>query len=128
MVLHDFEQIKKDFPEILHTALFLGNGMVMETTLSHEQVNIPVLGKKLVEMIDRMQDLLETSGFHNKVFQKIIFEVEDVVIIVLKLKEGDNLALFFEGRKFFEKYGPTFRQFLANLERTILKYDKISPE
>ncbi|OLS27101.1 MAG: hypothetical protein HeimC3_05680 [Candidatus Heimdallarchaeota archaeon LC_3] len=94
MVLHDIEKILKKIPEIENLATFYNDGTVFQTTFDKNKVNIPKLGKDLAEILSLFRNLQEKDNF--KAYWKIVYDAVDVSVIILKLGEQSNLALFFK--------------------------------
>ena len=94
MVLHDIEKILKKIPEIENLATFYNDGTVFQTTFDKNKVNIPKLGKDLAEILSLFRNLQEKDNF--KAYRKIVYDAVDVSVIILKLGEQSNLALFFK--------------------------------
>jgi hypothetical protein len=96
MVFKNIERIKKALPEITHLVMFYDEGVVYQTTFE-PPTNIPQLGKDLAKSIQHFHRIFDTLQLPIKPYKKLIYEVDDFVIIILKLGEHSNLALFFQG-------------------------------
>ena len=119
MVLKNVETIMKQFPGILHATLFYNSGLGFQTTFPQSNVNIPELGKFLAEINSSFEKLMEISKFEGETFQKLIFETKNVVVIVVKLGEDSNLALFLEGGKAVKFSVEVIRKHLDRLKELI---------
>lgn len=88
------EKIMEAMPQVDHVVTFYNDGTVFQTTFDRSQVTIPTLGTELSKVLKHFDKLYETSGYDLKEYRKIIFDTNDVSVIILKLGENSNLALF----------------------------------
>jgi hypothetical protein len=94
MVLQDIESLMKHIPEIENIVTFYDDGTVFQTTFDKHQVNIPKLGSDLANILTTFRNLKAVNDF--KDFSKIIYDSVDASIIIFKVGEQSNMALFFK--------------------------------
>ncbi len=94
MVFKNISRIKAALPEVMHVVMFYDNGTIFQTTFEQD-INIPKLGENLAEVLNHMRKLYEISQISLKSYEKIIFETDNISIMILKLGEESNIALFF---------------------------------
>ncbi|MBY9004037.1 MAG: hypothetical protein KGD73_08705 [Candidatus Lokiarchaeota archaeon] len=95
MVFKNISRIKAALPEVMHVIMFYDNGTIFQTTFEQD-INIPKLGENLTEVINHMRRIYEISQISLKSYEKIIFETDNISIMILKLGEESNIALFFK--------------------------------
>ena len=94
MVKKRIEKIKKALPEVEHVVLFYNNGLVFQSDFDRS-VNIPKIGENLSEILSHMRSLYKVCSFNSKKFHKLLFETEDINVLILNIGENINVALFF---------------------------------
>ena len=94
MVLNDIERLMKNIPEIENIVTFYDDGTVFQTTFDKNSVNIPKLGNDLSTIISLFTNLQAKNDF--KEFIKIIYDGANVSLIIFKVGEQSNIALFFK--------------------------------
>lgn len=94
MVIYSIKEIRKALPEIEHIVMFYNNGTVFKSTF--EDINIPKLGDSLSGTLENLKRVYEISNFELKKYKKLVFDTDDICLIILKLGEDSNLALFFK--------------------------------
>jgi predicted regulator of Ras-like GTPase activity (Roadblock/LC7/MglB family) len=92
------ERIKRTLPEVEHVVMFYNDGTVFHTTFEHK-VNIPKLGENISETLTSLKKIYLICNFDLESYNKLVFETNDVNVIILKLGENSNLALFFRKRR-----------------------------
>ncbi len=97
IVQKTIDRIKRALPEVEHITMFYDDGTVFQTTFEQfeESVNIPKLGDDLADILSSFRKLYEICNYNFKKYNQLLFDTEDVDILVLKLGENSNLALFF---------------------------------
>jgi len=95
--------------------MFYNNGTIFQTTFGSD-VNIPKLGENLAEVLSHIRKLYEFCNLKAEEYKKLIFETEDVSIIVLKLGEDSNIALFFKKEEEKELRLTAIRRYLNRIE------------
>jgi HPt (histidine-containing phosphotransfer) domain-containing protein len=95
IVFKNINRIKAALPEVIHIVMFYNNGTIFQTTFDKD-VNIPKLGENLAELIHHIKVIYEISQFKIEDYKKMIFETSDISVIILKLGEDSNIALFFK--------------------------------
>ena len=97
IVQKTIDRIKRALPEVEHITMFYDDGTVFQTTFEQfeESVNIPKLGDDLAGILSSFRKLYEICNYNFKKYNQLLFDTEDVDILVLKLGENSNLALFF---------------------------------
>ena len=91
------DRIRRALPEVEHIAMFFDDGTVFQTTFEQfeESVNIPKLGEDLADILSSFRKLYEICNYDFKNYNQLLFDTESVDILILKLGENSNLALFF---------------------------------
>ncbi len=89
------DRIKKTLPEVDHVVMFYNDGTVFHTTFE-QTVNIPKLGENISMILAHIQKIYETCNYDLVSYNKLVFDTDDVSVIILKLGENSNLALFFK--------------------------------
>lgn len=91
------ERIKKTLPEVEHVVMFYNDGTVFHTTF--EKINIPKLGENISETLAYIQKIYEICNYNLVSYNKLVFDTDDMNVIILKLGENSNLALFFRKKR-----------------------------
>ena len=94
MVLNDIEKLLSNIPEIENIVTFYDDGTVYQTTFEKNEVNIPKLGNELAQILSLFRNLKAKNDFTE--YRKIVYDGVNVSVIILKLGEQSNLALFFK--------------------------------
>jgi len=91
------DRIRRALPEVEHIAMFFDDGTVFQTTFEQfeESVNIPKLGEDLSDILSSFKKLYEICNYDFKNYNQLLFDTESVDVLILKLGENSNLALFF---------------------------------
>lgn len=118
MVFKSIERIKSAIPEIIHVAMFYNNGIIFDSTFAKD-INVPKLGENLAHILDHFRDLYEILSFEKRTYKKVILETEDVSIIILKLGEDSNIALFFKSENVKEVNISSIQRYLKKIEELI---------
>jgi len=118
MVFKNILRIKAALPEVIHVAMFYNNGTIFQTTFEQE-INIPKLGENLAEILNHIRKLYEISNYNFEDYKKIIFETDDISIIILKLGEDSNIALFFRKEEEKELKITAIKRYLTRIEELI---------
>ena len=95
MVFKNIQRIKNALPEVIQVAMFYNNGTIFQTTFEQD-INIPKLGENLAELLNHIRKIYDICNCKIDNYKKLIFETDDISIIILKLGEDSNLALFFK--------------------------------
>ncbi len=97
MVIKTIDRIKRALPEVEHIVMFYNNGIVYQTTFEQfeESVNIPKLGDDLSKIISNLKSLYEICNYNYKGYNHLLFDTNEIDVLILKLGENSNLALFF---------------------------------
>ncbi len=98
--------------------MFYNNGIIFQTTFEQE-INIPKLGENLAEILNRARKLYEISNYNFENYKKIIFETIDLSIIILKLGEDSNIALFFRQEDEKELKLTAIKRYITRIEELI---------
>jgi len=98
--------------------MFYNNGIIFQTTFEQE-INIPKLGENLAEILNRARKLYEISNYNFENYKKIIFETIDLSIIILKLGEESNIALFFRQEDEKELKLTAIKRYITRIEELI---------
>ncbi|MFX1517698.1 MAG: hypothetical protein ACFFC6_15450 [Promethearchaeota archaeon] len=115
MIEDTIERIKKKLPEVEHIVMFYNDGTVFRTTF--EEINIPKLGENISEIIVNMRRLYEGCNYKWEEYNQLVFDTDNVNVIILKLGENSNLALFFRKiRKKGELRIHSIRRYIEKVE------------
>lgn len=118
MVFKNISRIKATLPEVMHIVMFYDNGTIFQTTFEQE-INIPKLGENLGQVLNHMRKLYEISQIPLKSYEKVIFETDDASIMILKLGEESNIALFFKNEEDEMLKISKIRRYLKRIEDLI---------
>ncbi len=118
MVFKNILRIKSALPEVKHVAMFYNNGTIFQTTFEQE-INIPKLGENLAEILNHTKKLYEICNYNFENYKKIIFETDDMSIIILKLGEDSNIALFFKKEEEKELKLTAIKRYISRIEELI---------
>lgn len=116
-MLRNIERLKDIFPDLLHIAMFYDNGTVFKTTFE-QPLNIPQIGENLTQTLKHIETLIELCKLENREYTKLIYEAKNLVIIILKLGEQSNLALFFRKGE-SEPEMAAIKKYLLEIEKLI---------
>lgn len=119
MIEKTIERIRRALPEVEHVVMVYNDGTVFYTTF--ENINKPKLGENIAETLNYLNKLYETCNYDFEEYKKLMFETDDVSVIILKLGENSNLGLFF--RKRGEPRIHSIRHYLETVEE-ILDIDR----
>jgi predicted RNase H-like nuclease (RuvC/YqgF family) len=98
--------------------MFYNNGTIFQTTFEQE-INVPKLGENLAEILNHTRKLYEISNYKFQDYKKVIFETDDLSIIILKLGEDSNLALFFKKEVEKELKLTAIKRYITRIEELI---------
>jgi len=118
LVFKNINRIKSALPEVKHIVMFYNNGTIFQTTFE-QSINIPKLGENLAETLNHIRSLYEICNYKMEPYKKLIFETEDMSVIILKLGEESNIALFFEKEQDRELRLTAVRRYISNIEALI---------
>ena len=118
MVFKNISRIKNALPEVKHVVMFYNNGTIFQTTFE-QTTNIPKLGENLAETLNHIRSLYEICNYKMEPYKKLIFETEDMSVIILKLGEDSNIALFFEREEDKELRLHAIKRYISNIESLI---------
>jgi len=118
MVFKNINRIKSALPDVIHIVMFYSNGTVFQSTFEQE-LNIPKLGENLSEALHRMRKLYELCNFHFEDYSKLIFETENISVIILKLGEDSNIALFFKKEDIADVKLSSIKRYLTRIEELV---------
>jgi len=115
MVFKNINRIKSSLPEVKHVAMFYDNGTIFQTTFEQD-INIPKLGENFAEVLNHMRKLYEICQIKLNTYEKIIFETDNISIMIIKLGEESNIALFFKKEDDETLKISAIRRYLAKIE------------
>jgi hypothetical protein len=129
-----FEEIKSEFPEIFHFIVVYEEGVVLHTSYK-EPYNIPSIGENLAKAVINLRKLMIECKLRTALYQRLIFENKDYLVVVFPLGESSHLAFFVKntGRDItigsIEKYLKKIRELIdysfdESLEKKKVKKDK----
>ena len=118
MVFKNILRIKAALPEVKHVVMFYNNGTIFQTTFEQE-TNIPKLGENLAEILNFIRNLYEICNYNFENYKKIIFETDDMSIIIMKLGEDSNIALFFRKEEEKELKLTAIKRYMNRIEELI---------
>ncbi|MBN1216876.1 MAG: hypothetical protein JXA99_15730 [Candidatus Lokiarchaeota archaeon] len=99
--------------------MFYNNGIVFQTTFSHDEINIPKLGEHISELLNQIRAVYTICNIEIQNYNKLIFETENISTIVLKLGEDSNIALFFKNEDTKELKIKSIQRYLNRIEELI---------
>ena len=126
MVFKSIAQIQKALPEVLHVAMFYNNGTIYQTTIDQEY-NIPKLGEHIAEALNHLRKVYKICDFSLIDYTKLIFETDEISIIILKLGEDSNLALFFKKEMDIDQKIKSIHRYIKKIEE-LIDVDKVQLE
>jgi len=118
MVFKNITRIKTALPDVVHIIMFYNNGTIFQTTFEQD-INIPKLGELLAKALDKVRKLNDICKFKSNDYKKLIFEMEEVTIIILKLGEDSNIALIFKNEDSKEINLTPIKRYLSRIEELI---------
>ncbi len=118
MVFKNINRIKAALPEVIHIVMFYNNGTIFQTTFEQD-INIPKLGEVLAKILNQARKINGLCKFKTNDYIKLIFETEEVSIILLKLGEESNIALFFKNEESKEINLTLIKRYLTRIEELI---------
>ncbi len=118
MVLRSVKRIKEVLPEVEHIVMFYNNGMVFQCTFD-QHYNVPKLGEHLAEAVNQFHRIYETCSFDYNNYKKLIFETDKISVIILKLGEESNIALFFKKEIDINQKLQSIRRYIKRIEKLI---------
>jgi predicted regulator of Ras-like GTPase activity (Roadblock/LC7/MglB family) len=118
MVFKNIARIRTALPEVENIVMFYSNGTIFQTTFPQE-FNIPKLGENLAASLNHMKTLYELIGIEPQEYTKMIFETDEMSIMILKLGEDSNIALFFKKEEDRELRIGAIRRYIAKIEDLI---------
>lgn len=118
MVFKNIARIKAALPEVIHIIMFYNNGTIFQTTFEQD-INIPKLGETLAKFLDKARKINEICRFKPMDYKKILLEMDEVTIIILKLGEESNIALFFRNEDSREINLTPIKRYLTRIEELI---------
>ena len=98
--------------------MFYNNGTIFQTTFEQE-INIPKLGENLADFLNHIKKVYEICNYSFDNYKKLIFETDEISIIVLKLGEDSNIALFFKKEEDKELKLTAIRRYITRIEDLI---------
>jgi predicted RNase H-like nuclease (RuvC/YqgF family) len=98
--------------------MFYNNGIIFQTTFEQE-INIPKLGENLAEILNHSRKLYDICNYNFENYKKIIFETNLMSIIILKLGEDSNIALFFKKEEEKELKLTAIKKYMTRIEELI---------
>ncbi len=118
MVFKNIKRIQTALPEVLHIVMFYNNGIIFQTTFEQD-INIPKLGENIAKMLSHVQKLYEICNFDLVDYKKLIFETENISLIIIKLGENSNLGLFFKKEEDKDLKLNAIKRYLSRIEELI---------
>jgi len=98
--------------------MFYNNATIFQTTFD-QSINIPKLGEYLSNIVENFKQIYEITSFESNKYDKIICETQGISIIILKLGEESNIALFFKAEEAKELKLSSIRRYLTKIEELI---------
>jgi len=118
MVFKNIKRIQTALPEVLHIVMFYNDGIIFQTTFEQD-INIPKLGENIAKMLSHVQKLYEICNFDLVDYKKLIFETENISLIIIKLGENSNLGLFFKKEEDKDLKLNAIKRYLSRIEELI---------
>ncbi|MFW9894809.1 MAG: coiled-coil domain-containing protein [Candidatus Thorarchaeota archaeon] len=98
--------------------MFYNNGIVFQTTFEHD-INVPKLGENLAEFLNHIKNVYEICNFKLEDYKKLIFETDEMSVIILKLGEDSNIALFFKKEEEGDLKLSSIKRYITRIEELI---------
>ena len=98
--------------------MFYNSGTIFQTTFE-QNINVPKLGENLAELLHHVRLVYEISQFKIDNYKKLIFETDDISVIILKLGEDSNIALFFKKEEEKDLMLSSIKRYIARIETLI---------
>jgi len=98
--------------------MFYNNGTIFQTTFEQD-INIPKLGENLADVLNHINKVYEICNYSFDNYKKHIFETDEISIIILKLGEDSNIALFFKKEEDKELKLTAIRRYITRIEDLI---------
>lgn len=98
--------------------MFYNDGTIFQTSFEKD-INIPKLGENLAEIIHHVKLVYDISQFKMDNYKKLIFETDDTSVIILKLGEESNIALFFKREEEKDLKLNSIKRYIARIETLI---------
>lgn len=98
--------------------MFYNNGIIFQSTFEQE-INIPKLGETLANILDNARKINDICIFKPEDYKKLIVEMEEATIIILKLGEDSNIGLFFKNEDSKEINLTPIKRYLTRIEELI---------
>ncbi len=98
--------------------MFYNNGTIYQTTFEQD-INIPKLGENLAKILNHVKKLYNICNYNIEDYKKLIFETDDMSIIILKLGEDSNIAFFFKREEEKELKLTAIKRYLTRIEELI---------
>ncbi|MCG3254488.1 MAG: hypothetical protein KAU62_00310, partial [Candidatus Heimdallarchaeota archaeon] len=97
IVIRTIERIKRALPEVEHIVMFYDDGTVYQTTFEQfeESVNIPKVGEDFANILSTLKNLYDLSNYKFNGYNQLLFDTDDIDVLIIKIGENTNLALFF---------------------------------
>jgi predicted RNase H-like nuclease (RuvC/YqgF family) len=118
MVFKNIARIKTALPEVSHIVMFYNNGTIFQTTFEQE-INIPKMGENLAYALNHIKKVYEICNYSFDNYKKLIFETDDISVIILKLGEESNIALFFKKEEEKEIKLTEIKRYITRIEDLI---------
>jgi hypothetical protein len=118
MVFKTIARIKAALPDVIHIIMFYNDGTIFQTTFE-QNINIPKLGEFLARIINKVRKVNDICKFKPNSYKKLIFEMEEITIIIVKLGEYSNIALFFSNESSKEINLTPIKRYLVKIEDLI---------
>lgn len=118
MVFKNIARIKTALPEVSHIVMFYNNGTIFQTTFEQE-INIPKMGENLADVLNHIKKVYEICNYSFDNYKKLIFETDDISVIILKLGEESNIALFFKKVEDKELKLTAIKRYITRIEDLI---------
>ncbi|MFW9822864.1 MAG: hypothetical protein ACFFE4_08020 [Candidatus Thorarchaeota archaeon] len=98
--------------------MFYNNGIVFQTTFEQD-INVPKLGENLAEFLNHIKSVYEICNFKLEDYEKLIFETDEMSVIILKLGEDSNIALFFKKEEEGDLKLSSIKRYITRIEELI---------
>lgn len=92
--------------------------MIFQSTFEQE-TNIPKLGETLAKILHNARKINDICLFKPEDYKKLIVEMEEVTIILVKLGEDSNIGLFFKNEDSKEINLTPIKRYLTRIEELI---------
>lgn len=112
------DRIEAKFPGLLHLVMFYNDGIVFHTSFTTDK-EIPTIGEKLGLLLKYARKLIQIESDNKELYKKIIIESNAIIIMIIKIGEESNLAMFLANNPILDLDITPIRKYIKKLEELI---------